>query len=177
MAGQNPPLPRTYPIFRLATVVASLLFFFSFGINSFGAQLAASQVPAFGMGGGGSEPETFAQEAAPAMEEPAAPEAMAPAPAEPEAAMDAAGSEEAPLLEVAPQTTQIPQPDDASRLIETPFAKNGETENAVEQEATLIRQETPRLISSTWQIGLAVLAALGFILLGIMRQFSARRWK
>jgi anti-sigma factor RsiW len=28
MAGQNPPLPRSYPAFRFATAVATLLFFF-----------------------------------------------------------------------------------------------------------------------------------------------------
>ena len=72
MAGQNPPLPRAYPIFRYVTALAMLLLFFTFGLNSFSAQLAAA--PAVGMGGGGgvNETESFAaQEASPATEAPA----------------------------------------------------------------------------------------------------------
>src|SRR6185369_14181043 len=45
MVGQNPPLPRAYPIFRFATALATLLFVFSFGLNSV-SRLAASQAPA-----------------------------------------------------------------------------------------------------------------------------------
>ncbi len=44
MVGLNPPLPRVYPIFRFATVAATLLFFFTFGVNmttSRSMQLAA----------------------------------------------------------------------------------------------------------------------------------------
>src|SRR5262245_44359150 len=39
MVGQNPPLPRSYPAFRFATVVATLLFFFTFGFNALAPQL------------------------------------------------------------------------------------------------------------------------------------------
>ena len=51
MVGQNPPLPRTYPLFRFASALATLLFFFSFGFNAVGRM--AAQPPVFGMGGGG----------------------------------------------------------------------------------------------------------------------------
>src|SRR4030095_12639101 len=47
MVGQNPPLPRAYPLFRFATALATLLFVFSFGLNSFGRQLA-NPSPGFG---------------------------------------------------------------------------------------------------------------------------------
>jgi hypothetical protein len=182
MVGQNPPLPRTYPFFRLATVVATLLFFFSFGINSFGSQLA-SQAPAFGMGGGG-ESESLAQESAPVAEEPAAAAPMAPAPAEPEVA-DSTG-EEPSISFAAPQGTEIPPTDDAIRILETPFAKNGETENAVGQDQlppaddasqTRQAQAPSSLIPSVWQIGLAAVAMLGLLLMGWMRRSSVRRWK
>lgn len=49
MVGLNPPLPRVYPIFRFATVVATLLFFFTFGMNmmtSRSMQLSAAAAPA-----------------------------------------------------------------------------------------------------------------------------------
>ena len=181
MVGQNPPLPRTYPFFRLATTVATLLFFFTFGLNFVGSQLA-SQAPAFGMGGGGGaeEMQSYAAEEAPA-EEPAASAPMAPAPAE---AMPTATAEE-PLVALAPQATELP-PTEEARIMETPAAKDGETENAVGQDQTLPQEDAlqttemqspPRLVSSAWQIGLASVAALGLLLMGLMRQLSARRWK
>jgi len=183
LAGQNPPLPRTYPIFRLATVVATLLFFFSFGINSFGSQLA-SQAPAFGMGGGGGEAESYAAQESPAMEEPAAAAPMAPAPAEPEAANDSANGADEPSLAQVSQGTEVPPTEDAMRIAETPMAKAGEGENVVEQpsvqEDALTREQTssqPLLISSVWQVGLLVVAVISALLMGLMRQFSARRWK
>lgn len=182
MVGLNPPLPRAFPAFRLATVVATLMFFFSFGVNFVGTQLA-SQAPAFGMGGGGgAEVESYAAAEAPA--EAPAEEPFAAAPAAPAEAMPTATVE--PSIASAPQGTALP-PAEEQRIIETPAAKDGETENAVgqdqavpAQEDALQTQETqgPRpLVSSAWQIGLAVFAALGLLLMGFMRQISARRWK
>src|SRR5690242_9748759 len=55
MVGQNPPLPRAYPIFRFATALATLLFIFSFGLNSINR---AALSPQFGMGGGGGSEDT-----------------------------------------------------------------------------------------------------------------------
>jgi anti-sigma factor RsiW len=181
MVGQNPPLPRTYPFFRLATTVATLLFFFTFGLNFVGSQLA-SQAPAFGMGGGGGaeEMQSYAAEEAPA-EEPAAAAPMAPAPAE---AMPTATAEE-PSVSLAPQATELPLTEEA-RIGETSVAKEGETENTVGQDQTLPQEDAlqttevqspPRLVSSAWQIGLAAVVALGLLLMGLMRQLSARRWK
>jgi len=173
MAGQNPPLPRTYPIFRLATVVATLLFFLSFGINTFGTQMASQSMFGIGGGGGGGgEVESYAAEA-PAMEAPAAP-----APAEP-----AAPSADSAL---APQATEVPPSEEAARIVETPAEKNGEGENVVGQGQPPVPEEalqssevqnTPPLVSSVWQIGLAVAAVIGALLMGLLRQLSARRWK
>src|SRR5574339_1139037 len=61
MVGKNPPLPRAYPAFRFVTALASLLLFFTVGLNFLAPQLA-SQAPAFGMGGGGA-PDTFSAQA------------------------------------------------------------------------------------------------------------------
>ena len=176
MVGQNPPLPRVFPAFRLATVVATLLFFFSFGLNFVGTQLAASQPQAFGMGGGGgAEVESYAAQEAPAMEEPAAAAPMAPAPAE---------SAEEPLVSAAPQATEIAPSEDSARIVETPVLKTTEGENAAEQEQPPIQEDAlrdgqvqPQLVSSAWQIGLLIVAIVGALLMGLMRQFSARRWK
>lgn len=85
MVGQKPPLPRTYPAFRFATVLATLLLFFTFATN-FMAPLARTAPYPYGRGGGGGgEPETMMESLTeepalemPAMEEPAAPETPAP---------------------------------------------------------------------------------------------------
>jgi len=188
MVGQNPPLPRAFPAFRLATVVATLLFFFTFGINFMGAQLA-SQPQVFGMGGGGGsggETESYAVQEAPAVEEPAAAAPMAPAPAEPALPAPTESGAEAPLVSVAPQGTAVSPSEDSARIIETPASKEVEGENAVGpgqppvQEDALREgqvQNRPPLVSSAWQVGLLIIALAGALLMGLMRQSSARRWK
>src|ERR1043165_555052 len=54
MVGKNPPLPRAYPTFRFVTALATLLLFVTFGVNFLAPQVAASQAPNFGYGGGGA---------------------------------------------------------------------------------------------------------------------------
>jgi len=167
-------------MFRLATVVATLLFFFSFGINFVGTQLASQAPAAYGMGGGGGDAETYAAQEAPAMEEPAAAAPMAPAPAEPEIAADATNEEPAMSM-AAPAGTEVPPSEDATRLMDTPVAKNGDAGNATGQEQFQQVQTEPQkqsqVIPSIWQIGLAVVAVVGLLLMGLMRQLSANRWK
>ncbi|MDQ3004731.1 MAG: hypothetical protein M3R47_05035, partial [Chloroflexota bacterium] len=62
MVGKNPPMPRTYPFFRFATTIATLLLFFTFGLNFLAPQMAVAPV---GVGGGGGS-DLFAAEQAPA---------------------------------------------------------------------------------------------------------------
>lgn len=71
MAGIKPPLPRTYPVFRWASVVSTLLFVFTFALNTGSSLLAARQMayesaPMLGMGGGPEVDMTLAVEAVPA---------------------------------------------------------------------------------------------------------------
>jgi negative regulator of sigma E activity len=175
MVGQNPPMPRVYPLFRFATAFAAVLLFFSFAVNTMGPQLMSP--PNFGSGGGGGaeEMQSFAAEALAATEspaeEPAAAEAMPAAPAStmlPEPTNVAADS--GPALEASPPMTATAPAEETQRIIDTPVAKNGETENA-------IQREIPPLISSVWQVGLAIIVLLGIIMLVIMRQVSASHWK
>jgi len=172
MVGQNPPLPRVFPVFRFATALATLLFVFSFGLNSFG-RLAASQVPMYGMGGGGggsSEDTTieqpYADESSLATEIPAS-EAPALAPPAPFAAI----------------STQVltPEVESGVRIADTPASKAGDAANAVGQpDQFQVENEAPSpvpLVPSTWQIVLAVIAIGSALLMILIRQISARRWK
>jgi anti-sigma factor RsiW len=168
MVGQNPPLPRTYPVFRWATAVATLLFFVSIGINSFSSQMA-SQGVAFGVGGGGgSDTELFAEQA-PAMEEPAAP-----APVEPETPADAYSTEEPSAALSVPQPEEVAPTEEGMRTMETPSDKAGAAENAFGEEQ---RDILSPVVSSSWQLGFVIVAAIGLLLMVIMRQLSASRWK
>jgi hypothetical protein len=172
MVGRNPPLPRAYPVFRWATAVATLLFFFTIGINSFSTQMASQNI-ATGIGGsgGGGDGESFA-ESAPAMEAPAAEESAASEPVE----EPAAPAEPEMYADSMDQATELAPTDDASRTIEESALKTEEAENAMETELVQGRQESP-LISSTWQIGLVVIAMMGLLFMGLMRYISARRWR
>jgi hypothetical protein len=158
MVEQNPPLPRTYPIFRLATVVATLLFFFSIGITSFANQMN-SQEFAYGIGGGGGGDEESSAMVAPALEEPAAP-----APEEPET-----------YGEAIEQATEIAPTVEALRIVETPSLKTEEAENVLGDQQ--VAQDAQRPVLSVWQIGLAIVALVSVLLMGLMRELSARRWK
>jgi hypothetical protein len=81
MVGLKPPLPRSYPVFRFATALATLLFALSFVTNQVGRLAASAPAPMnYGMGGGGGDAATEA----PAMESALAtePPAESPAPTE-----------------------------------------------------------------------------------------------
>ena len=75
MVGKNPPLPRSYPAFRFITALASLMLFFTLGLNFVVPQMTA-QSTTFGYGGGGGpsvlEAQAPAAESALATEAPAA---------------------------------------------------------------------------------------------------------
>lgn len=175
MVGLNPPLPRSYPAFRFATVVATLLFFFTFGVNALAPQLA--QMSPFGTGGGA--PEIFS--AAPAATE-------APAFAQAEAATEAPATEapaatEAPLessSNLAPLPTMMPSLEDSARVAETPTTKIGGAENAGGVDQPQVANESPRpapMIPSSWQIAFAVVAILSAIFMVALRRSASNRWK
>lgn len=70
MAGIKPPLPRAYPVFRWASVMAALLFVFTFALNAGAPMLAARPMtydaaPMLGMGGGPEVDQTMVVEAEP----------------------------------------------------------------------------------------------------------------
>jgi anti-sigma factor RsiW len=159
MVGQNPPLPKAYPFFRFATALATLLFVFSFGLNSI-SQMTA---PVFGMGGGGSDAsqqntELFAAEAPAATEAPATE-----APAE-------------PSVGLAPAPTMTASVEDALRTAETPTLKAVDVGNAAAGQEFQVQKRAP-LVSSTWQIVLAVVAGLSALFMVLMRRIATSHWR
>ena len=167
MVGRNPPLPRSYPVFRFAATLATILLFFTFGLNFMGSQIAAQQ-PAFGMGGGGA-PDTY--ESTLVTEAPAAAMPATEAPAEPSIA-------QAPMM-----TATAPAQDANTRAMETAVAKEPVTENAA---GSGLAQEPPQVqaqpaevktISPVWQWFLAGVALISVFIMALMRQLSVNRWR
>jgi hypothetical protein len=126
MAGVKPPVPRAFPLFRFASALAAVLFFFSFAVNLTVPALSAMRaapMPAYGRGGGSDEPALEAPAAAPealAQEAPAVTEAPAMlAPAVPAPGLPAQDAALTPTGEAAramaavetetPMPTEMPQ--------------------------------------------------------------------
>jgi anti-sigma factor RsiW len=161
MVGKNPPLPRAYPAFRFVTAIASLLLFFTVGLNFLAPQMASQ--PAFGMGGGGA-PEVFSAQAPAATEAPAADAFATEAPA-----LEAPAPAEEPPAELAPLPTASVEESSSTRESEAPFEKQGVTGNAVAQN------QPP--VPAAWQILLAVITVFGGLMMLLMRQMAADRWR
>ena len=170
MVGQNPPLPRTYPLFRFASALATLLFFFSFGFNAVGRM--AAQPPAFGMGGGGGGGVDLAEQS---VEPYSAAEAPAPA------AETEAPAEELFSTEMLPEATMMPTQDDAARIEGTPTQKDAAGSAAADEPPPLVEPEAltspAPLISAPWQIGLGAVALLSAALMFLLQRLAASRWK
>lgn len=150
MVGKNPPLPRTYPAFKFVTALATLLLFFSVGVNYLSPQLATSS-PAFGMGGGGAPEVYSAATEAPAAEAPA----------------------EEPSVQLAPPATATAAvAEDSARSAEAPADKSG----VGEPQEPLQSPEAAQPVPPVWQIALAGVAALGAVVMLLMRRLAASRW-
>lgn len=161
MVGKNPPLPRTYPAFRFVTALATLLLFFTVGLNFLAPQMA-SQERNFGYGGGGA-PEVFSAQA-PAATEPAVPQEAA---------------TEAPAAEMVPLPTATFDLADTSRDEVTPLAKDGVTGEASGQDSleSVPQEEAPQPVPPLWQILLAGIALLGALIMVLMRRLAVNRWR
>jgi hypothetical protein len=166
MVGKNPPLPRSYSAFRFVTALASLMLFFTLGLNFLGPQIAASQSSDFGYGGGGGAPEISSAQEAPAV---------------PEAAVTEAPAAEAPAEEPPAEMLPLPTPtvsaeDSATRELQTPDEKQG-----VMNEADVAPQpQAPNplpTVPPVWEIVLAAIALLGAFVMVMMRQAAAGRWR
>lgn len=177
MVGLKPPLPRSYPLIRFATVFAAILFLCSFTTNmltprfSFGFG-AAAPAPVGGMGGGCEEPCEEAATEAPAAEEPML--EMAPAATEAPPSVEETPAQQ----DMATLPTATP---DTSRIAPTPSLKESETQPTAESPAagTEIQPEVPPEPppSFNWTLLFLVAALFGGVILWTMRQSAKRKWR
>jgi len=151
MVGKKPPLPRSYPVFRFATALATLLFGLSFLTNQVVSFGASAPAPAYGIGGGAD-----AATEAPMLE-------MAPAATEPPA-------EPTPQAALLPSTVATPPAPtaDQNRAMEQPASPkaSGETIPA-----------TPRPLLTPWQMTFGILALLGAASMLLIQRLAARKWR
>jgi hypothetical protein len=157
MVGQKPPLPRSYPVFRFATALATILFALSFVANQT-SQLAASAPAAYGIGGGGGD--TYATQ----------PPATQP-----------------PMVESAPAATQPPAPEPTmftalNAPTATPEAVQDQNRIAEEPVSPKTAGEpvpasAPFHIPLMWQIGLGVIALLGAGFMFLIQRLAANKWR
>lgn len=183
MVGHKPPMPRSYPIFRMATVLATLLLFFTFATNFMAPRLVRSAAPvAYGIGGGGN--------GAPA-ERPQSGGGGAPATEAPMPMMEAApAATEAPsgVAPIAPAPTSMaPAASDSTNVEPTAqaFEKNGVpqpppgetlTQQTAPQETQPTRAPAPP-INASLQIILAGIAILSGIIAFSLRYSAIRKWR
>jgi hypothetical protein len=169
MVGLKPPMPRTYPLFRLATIFATLLLVFSFSVNALSPYVSFSAPQfAFGVGGGGGGgcdgpcPET-------AMEAPAA-------------------AEEAPMMESVPSSAEeppadaMPQSTETARITEeTPTPKEGEPDSFAQDSAKGSENQdevtNEAAFPSSWIIIFLVISIIGGLSLFFMRQSAKQKWQ
>lgn len=164
MVGLKPPLPRTYPLFRLATIFATLLLVFSFSVNALSPYVSFSAPQfAFGYGGGGDGA------AAPAVEEPAATE-------------EAMMFESAPATEAPAEAQPLPQSTETARITEeTPTPKQGEPDSFAQDSAEGVENSAEvtneAVFPSNWIIIFLVISILGGLSLFFMRQSAKQKWQ
>jgi hypothetical protein len=160
MVGLNPPLPRSYPAFRFVTAVATLLFFFTVGINTLAPQFL--QPIGIGGGGGADETELFSSQA-PAMEA---------------AATEAPAATEPPIGNsgLAPQPTLTAPVEDSARAADTQTAKNL-AEGSAQVQAQPSAGREAQFIPSIWLLIFAGVALVGTIFMAWMRRSSNSRWQ
>lgn len=174
MVGLNPPLPRSYPLIRFATVFASILFLLSFTATALSPLVslggAAAPMPVGGMGGGGGCEGCEGSQ----IEQSAASEAPA-------------ATEEPPAADLAPPFSATESldalPTESARVVEpTPSLKESGQEASVPTAADEItNQPEPELeqkpSSIVWPMLFLGIAILGMLSLWIIK-FTARiKWR
>lgn len=157
MVGLKPPLPRSYPIFRFSTALATILLAISFAANLLTPQIrfaASAPQAVYGIGSGGGCEEPCGGGTA-AAEAPAT---------------------ETPLLEIAP----APAAGNATAREGEPSADAMQMPKEAEPESMAAQQPPVRdeaLVPFLWQIVLLAIILLSSLLMWIMRLSALRKWR
>ena len=181
MVGKNPPLPRSYPVFKFSATLATILLFFTMGLN---VLESTTGCPACRVWDGRgrrhrilSWNQLWRQRHRRLL-----PHLLQPSRRQPrEAAI------QAPLVGMAPPSTATAAAEDANstRVMETAVSKQSDTEAANAASSGLAQQppqaaaepapEKP--VSPVWQWLLAGIALISLVIMALMRQLSASRWR
>jgi negative regulator of sigma E activity len=167
-ARVRPPLPQIFPVFRLASALASLLLFFSLATNATLPRLAimASQAPAYAYGMGGGPDIDRSMSGGGSSEDAAEPEmALQAAPAETEMPQIAAKAAQ-PTSEPAPEIAAVPAEE---------AAQPAQSEQASEQ--TSAESLPPAPIPGWVLAALAVIAAASGGAALLLRWQTDRQWQ
>jgi hypothetical protein len=151
MVGLKPPMPRAYPVYRLAAALATILLLFTFAVNGIAPHLptfAAAPAPAFGYGGGGGGPES----------NPAATEAPA----------------AVPPSELLPVPTASAPAQDGARILETPSLKSSAPETLGVQQVEARNKEP---VPFSWQVGLGLIAIVSGVIAWVINRSTVARWR
>jgi anti-sigma factor RsiW len=165
MVGLKPPLPRSYPVFRFATVFASLMLMLSLSVNALSPYVSfnlGNSMYGFGMGGGGGEEMAVGG----GCEGPCEEAAAAPA------------AESAPMLELAPSmeeegAAQEPQMDSAMDQKQA----GAQEQPSPEEEAARSVPPSEAPIPVLWLAVLLIVSILGGGWMWLMQRSAAKKWQ
>ena len=170
MVGLKPPLPRSYPLFRFATVFAAILFVFSFTATTLAPLVDISPMAApaqgYGSGGGGDE---AAMESAPAATE-------APATEEPTASEEMLQQDTAPAGMAPADSARVIEGTPTPALKEAPAAPTVMNQvQELESQPTVTEEAQPS--SFNWSYLFLALSILGGVTLWIMQASARNKWR
>ena len=178
MVGMRPPLPRSVPIFRLASITAAVLLVISFSFSYLAPIVSAPSLaaaPLFSQGGGGCGYDDPADCGDVVMEAPygigggspetATPEELAAMPIAPEA-VDATTPETTP--EESLRAMQQPTQDENIVSPQEPSLDTPPSEKSLDQ---------PQPIMNPFQIGLVLFVIICGISAFLIRQINIQRWR
>jgi hypothetical protein len=167
MVGLKPPLPRTYPVFRFATVFASLMLMLSLSVNAMSpyVSFSAPSMFAYGFGGGGGDELAVGGGC--------------------EGPCGEAAAAEAPMLELAPPAAaeegSLPAPEPQMDTMQAPKEAGAESEYQeqalAEEEAQRNAQPVEAPFSIVWQIMFLVIGILSGGLMWFMHRSAVKKWQ
>ncbi len=177
MVGKRPPLPRSYPIFRFSTVLATVLFVLASVFNRT-AQYAAS-TSAFGLGMGGAAPasrpysggggDTTSMEPAATQPPATEPPSIAQAP------QPTAEAQPTQVMGMSVVTTPTPEPPaEANRTTDVPPGAAGKSGGS--EPATPAPAPTPFQIPAMWLWGFGLVALIGAAAMFVIQRSAASKW-